>query len=400
VGKLAAVLEFEAMLAPRHRIAYVDGLRAVAVLVVVASHAVATTIGQVGVELFFIISGFCLSYPTLLKIQERGSANFDVYRYAARRIVRIVPPYWVAIALLFAAGLFVTGMHRVAAEQAMQQAFFLDRGVDFLTGSFWTLPIEFRWYFFFPVALWLWMRAPKAFFAVAFAAAFLAQATLAGTLDLLELPGFMLGIVAAHVALNGHRLSRWAFPACVVLAIGTWLVAPSLNAPLWHATAFIPLLEAIVFLFVVGAGSSLWAHRILSMRWLTAIGLASYSIYLIHGPLMTLAESRGINAWVAALIGIGGGFLFFFVAERPFLDARVRDCLVSQFEDAFTRWFPRVGVPRLLELCGELRLRTVQGEWFDRRAVDRAQGEMLAAEQKRAAVDDANHEQQVLVAKQ
>ncbi len=363
-----------------------------------ASHAVATTVGQVGVELFFILSGFCLSYPTLAKIASGSAGSFDVYRYAARRVVRIVPPYWIAIAVLFVAGLFVTGMHRVSGEQALQQAFFLDRNVDFLSGSFWTLPVEFRWYFFFPIALWVWVRSPKAFFTLAVAAALLAQAMRAGTIDLIELPGFMLGIVAAHVAINGHRLCRWALPTCVLLMVAAWLAAPSVNAPLWHATAFIPLLEVTLFLFVVGAGSSPWADRVLSMKWLAAIGLASYSIYLVHGPLMELSEAHGINPWAAALIGIGGGFLFWFVAERPFVEVKLRDNLVSQFEDAFNRWFPRLGIPHSLhvgsigrelavELGAELRLRTLQPNVLDGSTVDRVGGEALSSKEVRAAID-------------
>ena len=149
--------------APRHRIAYIDGLRAVAVLAVVASHAYPRIEygTSFGVDLFFVISGFCLAYPTLRKLHDNGAADFDIARYAAHRLVRIVPPYYIAIALLYAASFFVPWVNHVSLYDAVRQALFLDNGTKFLTGSFWTLPIEFRWYFFFPVGLYLWVRYPR-----------------------------------------------------------------------------------------------------------------------------------------------------------------------------------------------------------------------------------------------
>src|SRR6516164_4323804 len=90
------------------RIAYIDGLRALAVLLVVAHHigeqyfpaVAAFGLGRHGVDLFFVLSGFCLSYPTLERLARDGSATFDVAEFAKRRLIRIIPPYWAAIAAL------------------------------------------------------------------------------------------------------------------------------------------------------------------------------------------------------------------------------------------------------------------------------------------------------------
>jgi peptidoglycan/LPS O-acetylase OafA/YrhL len=51
-----------------------------------------------------VISGFCLSHPFLARLHASGTASFDVARFAARRIVRIIPPYYAAIALFVAFG--------------------------------------------------------------------------------------------------------------------------------------------------------------------------------------------------------------------------------------------------------------------------------------------------------
>ncbi|MFY9718430.1 MAG: acyltransferase [Candidatus Cybelea sp.] len=329
---------------PGRRIGYVDGLRAIAVLIVVASHALpTTTIGQFGVELFFVVSGFCLSYPTLIKLQERGNANFDVYRYSARRIVRIVPPYWIAIAVLFTGAMFLPELHRVSPRDAIAQALFFDKGIDLINGSFWTLPIEFRWYFVFPLALWLWVKRPRLFFLTALVAIVIGPATTRATYDLLELPAFMSGIVAAHLSLKEYSLSKFALPACVLLAATVGLIVGGFTSPMWHTIGFMPVVVGMMFLFVVGSGSISWASRALSMKWLTAVGLASYSIYLVHGPVMAVAESHGMSPWLAALLGIGSGFAFWGVAERPFVEAKLRVDLVSRLENAFLRWFSRSG---------------------------------------------------------
>ena len=86
------------------------------------------------------------------------------------------------------------------------------------------------------------------------------------------------------------------------------------------------------------------------MKWLTTVGLASYSIYLIHGPVVTFALARGWNPVVAALLGIVAGFAFFFVAERPFLKGPLRSNLVAQFEEFLPRWFATLGLNRSFHL--------------------------------------------------
>ena len=101
--------------------AYIDGLRALAVLSVVAFHAAhwdpnlhqglvqyVFSEGSHGVDLFFVLSGFCLSYPVLRALHRSGTSVFDIAGYLARRTVRIVPPYYLAIGVVVI-GLLVMG---------------------------------------------------------------------------------------------------------------------------------------------------------------------------------------------------------------------------------------------------------------------------------------------------
>jgi peptidoglycan/LPS O-acetylase OafA/YrhL len=111
-----------------------------------------------------------------------------------------------------------------------------------------------------------------------------------------------------------------------------------------------PAWQAAVFLLVVAAGSSAWLHRLLSMKWLTTIGLASYSIYLVHAPVVAFSHSRGWNPVVAGLLGVAAGFIFFLFAERPFLKGPLRSNLIGQFETFLPRWFASLGLERSFHL--------------------------------------------------
>jgi peptidoglycan/LPS O-acetylase OafA/YrhL len=352
----------------RHRIHYLDGLRAIAVLLVIVYHTVRTanmsgplarflSHGNHGVDLFFVLSGFCLSYPTLAKLQRDKQTSFGVARFAAHRVVRIVPPYWLAIVatLLFAFVITRLGYPlpwsygHFTTLSVIQQTFFMDRSMyenaQFLSAPFWTLPVEFRWYFLFPIVLWLWTKSPKAF-ALVGAAAYLSLATMAGSIDATYLPAFLLGIVAADVHVKHIRFGWWPFAIfipVILYAMVTPVMAenPRDVIPIWYLAAFA---------FVIAAGELPWITRLLSVRVLTAVGLASYSIYLIHDPVLTFASERGVNPALAALLSVAAGFAFWWCAERPFVSTWVRARLIAEFEVVFEKWMPRIGIPVRLTL--------------------------------------------------
>ena len=359
------------MLAPRHRIGYVDGLRGVAVLLVVAHHAVkysgispVSPIARVlfhgnhGVELFFVLSGYCLSYPTLARMNRDGTTTFDAVRYAAHRVVRILPPFWIAAALFFTLGLLLASLGfglpssmpqtGFSALDVVSQALFIDGNAGkFLNESFWTLPVEFRWYFLFPILLLVWTKSPRAFLTIG-AAAFFLTLTRASSIDLFCLPSFMSGIVAAHLRIRDVELGAWPAFVCGVFLVVAVLTTKSFHGldypnPLWSVTAFA---------FVVAAGCSHRLGAFLSFRGITAVGVASYSIYLIHGPVIGFAQSHGVNPVAATALGVSAGFAFWAVAERPFTQTALRARLVAEFEAAFRKWFPRLGIGVSMTLSG------------------------------------------------
>ena len=344
------------------RIAYVDGLRAVAVLLVVVHHTAKWNDGlgqgliqQIcakgahGVDLFFVLSGFCLSYPVLRALHEKNWAAFDIAGYMARRIVRIVPPFWIAIVVLyfFLAMLPHIGwgiqdmfsLTRVNWFEIGKQALFLDRRPEFLSPSFWTLPIEWRWYFFFPLFLALWTRSARTFVTVMIACGVGTALTRVGGFDLGLLPGFLLGILAADLELRRGISGRLMALLCVLCIV----VALSMES--FYVLEVQPGWQVAAFFFLLAAGASPLLRSVLSSRPLVFIGVASYSIYLVHEPIIAAIEhNTSLNIFLAGCAGVASGIAFWALFERPFMTRRWKKPLVD-----FTR-------PRLEHLCRHLGL--------------------------------------------
>ena len=351
----------------RRRVAYIDGLRAVAVLLVVAHHALKASDahgllarfvlhGNHGVELFFVLSGFCLSYPTLEKLRREKSTSFDLVRYAAHRLVRIVPPYWLAIVATLVFGFIIVRMGYTLPESfrpftaldVVKQAFFIDRGVAFVSVPFWTLPVEFRWYLFFPLMLWLWTKSPTIFATVG-AIVFFVFVSLSMLYDALLFPAFLLGIVAANIYVRQIRFGWW--PLAVCAAVLTYAALTPVN---WNNVRdLIPIWYIASFAFVVAAGELPWLQTCLSTPALTIIGIASYSIYLVHDPVVTFICARGFSPVLAAVLGVAAGFSFWYVAERPFVDTPLRQKMTATPGRAFSRCLQVCGIRERIRLADD-----------------------------------------------
>jgi len=354
------------------RIAYIDGLRAVAVLSVVVFHVAhwdaklgpgvlqhAFIEGAHGVDLFFVLSGFCLSYPVLRTMHARRTALFDIAGYAARRVVRIVPPYYLAI-LVIACGLLIIdhagwripeelSVARVTWFNMAKQVLFADRRPEFLNPSFWTLAVEWRWYFIFPLVLVLWTRSMRAFIFVAACCVIAGAATRAGGFDLPILPAFMLGIVAAEIELQQRPVGRVAVLMCILaVCLGLFL------EPYYAVGYFLqqqPGWQLAAFFFVLAAGSVPSLRAALSVRPLVWIGVASYSIYLIHEPVIGALEyNTQIPPALAGAVAVIAGVAFWAIFERPFMKNPLKGRLIAIISPLVARFATLVGVPSSIQL--------------------------------------------------
>ena len=395
------------MKSPGSHLKYVDGLRAIAILAVIAYHAISeanwafpwlvapmtlvptwwcTTLaakGAHGVDLFFVISGFCLAYPVLARQQHGGTTSFDVRGFFAKRIVRIVPPYYASIVILVAMVVLAVhlGYHRPSAVAAdftpvslLQQVLFFDRHADFVNSSFWTLAIELRWYLAFPFLLLLYTRSTRFFFTVLAGCVVAFNLTQLRAMDIGTLPGFMLGIVAADWRFREPKIARFALPAFLVALDIALLLEPFASEPSRFGGAddvgfFVQTnvgWQLASFFFVVAAGRVAWLRRLLEFPTLCAIGVSAYGIYLVHQPIISLWDRNGganlpplANFASAVCFAIAGGLAFSYIAERPFLVNAVRAQLVRALEKPLASAFTILGVPVRLELAEAGRVAAV-----------------------------------------
>ena len=334
------------------RLSYVDGLRAIAVLGVVLSHTAKYTLdfhtspfyhpmyeGAHGVDLFFVISGFCLSYPTLARLYAAGAARFSISRFFAKRFLRIFPPYWFAYAVVI-----VTTLAMVRAgfqapwptikmpdsvATVVRQIFLVENGSD-LVGSFWTLALELRWYFAFPLLLWIWARSKIAFALIGLASLIAFHFIGRQVLDFATLPAFMLGIVAADVSVRRVAIARWA----PLFAVAALIVAVHFEPGHLAYAEQDQLTWQLAAFFVVVAGCNVpWLMRVLSIRPLVLVGAASYSIYLFHDFVIGwYGKYGGANPVFAAMAGVFAGIFAWMAFERPYMESATRRSILGFLE--------------------------------------------------------------------
>ena len=347
--------------------AAVDGLRGLACLAVVAHHcylhcgqyqwpkvsvAGHTTAlsrilfyGNGGVELFFIVSGFCLAYPFCSR------PNTEPWlRWFLRRAYRILPPYY-ASALLFWAMYALLRNHPFSlfgmtspAEGAVSLKGLLVCVTlvnAYFNPSYWTLVLEARWYLLFPLLMGLWRRAGAAvlFFSCVLAGA--AGLWLLGVSPrfilvtgnvTVFLPIFASGMLIASWTARQRtprwlvRCSPWGLLAALLLVAVT---VPSDGGPGplpasigWGFVVFFALLAAL--------NDGLFS-AVARTRVLVGVGAFSYSVYLIHEPIvhlayalfrqrqLTPAQQFLLYECVILPLCVALGYAFYRLVEHPFV---------------------------------------------------------------------------------
>jgi peptidoglycan/LPS O-acetylase OafA/YrhL len=310
----------------------IDGLRALAVLAVVLDHFLETSgatgkaaqtlesLGSRGVDLFFVLSGFCLSYPVLERVALGESAYVPIVPFLRRRFARIAPPYYASLIIFGILSLTPFGLPSAAAPHPSALAQLRDLGCDFVfltsfapmhNPSYWTLGIEMRWYVVFPVLLAIFVRMRLAFAAIAVGSYALYYAGF-GFPDNGTLPSFMAGFVAANIAIRRVRWAAYVWP--VALAYIAVLVSMVKMAPnpdhgeVWWHVAFLALVIAVTGNRRLSAAFS-WPPVVF-------IGVASYSIYLMHQPLLNSLIEAHVPPLVALVLALALALWFWWGVER------------------------------------------------------------------------------------
>ncbi len=292
------------------RLLFIDGLRGVAASMVVLYHLVGRTTadwltqyGYLGVTVFFVLSGYVIT----MSVGDRRISLSFLGRFAARRALRLDPPYWASIFLAVLLALIAArvGMHREMPSLASLGAhlFYLQEltGFPAISQVYWTLCLEVQFYFF--LILLLWFGQSFRGFNVAWFAIFgLSLLEQSGVIDIamrgLFLPhwfAFALGAMAYWVSAGKMRIAG---------LIGA-ILATLLFTPFKHADWFITA-SATAALIHLGA------HLNAMERWLAGpamqfLGRISYSLYLFHPLIGWTAMSVALkytNQWVALIVGL------------------------------------------------------------------------------------------------
>jgi peptidoglycan/LPS O-acetylase OafA/YrhL len=349
---------------------YIDGLRALAALWVVVHHSIETSepkralatplvgpvlasffFGQFPVMIFLMLSGFCLYYPYVER-NTRPDFRLDFANYLVRRVRRIAPPYYVT-------GFFCVMLAAVPALQIGRWATVgtLDPAViashilfihnlipshaTKIDYPMWSIGLEFQLYLVFPFLVWAFRRSsPAVILGATLALAALIRGTFHhlppglaaplrdGPFSYLEI--FAAGMFAAMLTVQRRSVApRWVLGLAVIA--GFTLVRLGSGNGLAHD---LETTVAAFALLLLASHPESRVARVLSTPWLARIGFFSYSIYLVHAPLLHLAwftlRPLGLSpevefavlalVCIPLIVGVSYGFHLLF--ERPFMRVR------------------------------------------------------------------------------
>ena len=298
----------------------IDGLRAVAVLGVVAFHLELIGGGFAGVDIFFVISGYLI---TRILVTELAAGTFNVrslIRFYERRIRRIIPALLaMAIVTTALSYLFLFPSELTAYGRSLQSLALFISNYNFQgeTGYFdgaaeekpllhtWSLAVEEQYYLAFPLLLWLvwrWkgQRAALGVIAVVgIASAAYSEVLVRSSQDaaFFSTPAriweLLTGaiLVLLHSRLPSQRFVRESLTAAGACLIAWTYLAYSPDTEFPGASAMIPVFGSAL-LIAGGAKGPTLISQALTARPLVWIGLISYSVYLWHWPMIVFAKYR------------------------------------------------------------------------------------------------------------
>jgi len=311
----------------RKKILHIEKLRGLSILLVFLFHMELPGFqnGSLGEDVFFVISGFLMAtlYGTIGTRQQIES-------YLTRRMSRILPAYYVVIIVTIAASCFLLLPHeiRMVVEQGTWSAFFIPN-IGFWTDTayfdytnfrpllnLWSLGVEVQFYLLFPLLLFIERRSPTLLFILVIVS-FLEF----GLLNYIDprtafflLPGrlweFMAGFYIVRMSgMPEIEMSKLNLQvrnilggAAIVLLLALLIASPSfsIDNTFFAICALIFLTMAAVSLgFSIGSESSPISQS------LTLLGKYSYSIYLVHFPVIVLVNYSPFGGTVLSASGAG-----------------------------------------------------------------------------------------------
>ena len=345
----------------------IDGLRAIAVGSVVVFHAFPWLVpgGYVGVDVFFVISGFLITTNILGGL---STGTFTIRGFYDRRVRRIFPALAVVLATTYALG-WVTlfdkefeqlGKHVAGGAFFVSNLFLWAESGYFDTSSevkplvhLWSLGIEEQFYIVWPLVLWAVFRFGRrlrsnvivstvVLMVVSFVLGLLALDSVGGYYSPINrfwelLVGALLAIVSFGrptpllERFGARRAQAVASLGMVLVIVPMFALNDNSSFPGWNAIP--PTVGAA--LLIASGPHTWWGRQVLSRRLMVGIGLVSYPLYLWHWPLLVYARilasgvpAAGIRVG-AVVLAVVLSYLTYRLVERPLRFNRRRTVVVT-----------------------------------------------------------------------
>ncbi|MBD2156186.1 acyltransferase [Leptolyngbya sp. FACHB-16] len=340
----------------RHRFTLIDGLRGIAALAVAGYHfylgsplheplskviptpfGLLLSYGWLGVEVFFVISGFVIAYS----LRESEITLAFLGNFALRRILRLSPPYWITIAL----ALFIKGVSnlvlsdRIAAlpssSVVLAHIVYLQNvlNMDNIVPVFWTLCLEIQFYFVFIILISIDQRLSKK------------KSNLSSFFSPLLFFVLFLGSLILRTT-SQESIQSFLYPYWYMFFMGSltwWVLEKKIHTTfywLYIAIMIVPLVHHwdIRILATLITGLSIYLASLgnqldhwLDNRWQQYLGKISYSFYLVHIPIgmslinvgYRLSGGSSVMAliwfFLAFLVSIAAAHFIYQFVEKPSL---------------------------------------------------------------------------------
>jgi peptidoglycan/LPS O-acetylase OafA/YrhL len=341
-----------------------DGVRGLAIMLVMIEHTHLAPFhgGGLGVDLFFVLSGFLISGLLLVEFQRGG--RIDIGRFYYRRALRLLPALLVLLAVT--CGLALAYQHtevgRATLAMAPKTLFYganlgrSDVGNPSLLAHTWSLSIEEQFYLVWPLLLLLLLRSRlSATQLVGVVLAFAGLTTLTRTVSYLVGPdtpehfgawyfrtdtkvdALLLGCTIALLMASKLPGTRWiARLPTGVIGLGSFLTLLAVVPWVTHSRiSFIAQLSifrlasaGLILALVLTPRPASRLERVLRLRWLRFAGVLSYSLYLWHLPVFALAQQQFGRSLKSLLVELPVTLLLAYgsyrLIERPCLRVRER----------------------------------------------------------------------------
>ena len=304
-----------------------------------------STYGKMGVYLFFLISAYLLDRQIALAFVKGRTSTAYWKNYFLRRFLRIYPLFIIAL-ITFASLSYFNFQTTIEGVEDIWQHAILQKGER----HFWSIPVEFKYYFLSPILLWFchyflkWeFRKTMLFFILAiFSFVLLEFLHPFSRISVIKyLPIFLVGtLIAIYEILQPKNITlrskkQWSWIGLLALLIVILLNPHYFNAISNHT---LEIKNPIYFLpFALLWGTIFWACkygswlviRIFEFKGLRFLGSISYSMYLFHVPVLQFAETTtlfadGIKIYMFFLISIVIAMVSYSLIEKPLSKIRVR----------------------------------------------------------------------------